>query len=82
MPQVVGTELRVLRAVAKLKQAEPIIIGRKVGISSHYAEYLANYLTRYGYFTQHGRRFSLTPEGRWLLEQRAVGERAAKGMEE
>ena len=78
MPQVVGTELRVLKAVAQLKGAEPIIIGRKVGISSHYAEYLGNYLVRYGYLTSSGRKFILTPEGRWLLEQRAEGERAAR----
>ena len=75
---VVGTELKVLRVVAELGQADPIRVGQRAGIASHYADYLCKNLLRDGYLTKLGRRFSLTPEGEWLLEKKAEAERAVK----
>lgn len=79
---VVGTELKVLRAVAELKAADSITIARRMGFSSHYVEYLAKNLSREGYLTRSGRKFSLTPEGEWLLEKKAEAEGASRAVEE
>ena len=75
---VVGTELKVLRAVAELGQADTIRVGQKAGIASHYADYLCKNLMRDGYLTKLGRRFSLTPVGEGLLEKKAEAERAVR----
>lgn len=79
---VVGTELKVLRAIAELKAADVITISRKIGYSSHYVEYLAKNLSRDGFLTRSGRKFSLTPEGEWLLEKKAEAEGVSRAVEE
>ena len=78
---VVGTELKVLRAVAELGQADTIRVGQRVGIASHYADYLCKNLMRDGYLTKLGRRFSLTPAGEGLLEKKAEAERVVRSNE-
>lgn len=65
---VVGSERKVLRVVQGLKGATKGEIGKKMGMSSDYVEYLCQYLVLGGYLAETKgpmvlRRYSLTPEG-------------------
>ena len=66
---VTANELKVLRVLKELKEADPIALDSKMGITSAYADYLCRYLTKNGYLERNGRRYRLTPAGQKALEE-------------
>jgi len=62
-------ELKVLRALRELGEADGAAVGAKIYLGSPMADYLCRYLTTKELVERVGRRYSLTPTGQRALEE-------------
>jgi len=63
-----ANELRVLKALRELGEADGRAVGSKVNMGSEMADYLCRYLTTKELVQRVGRKYTLTPAGQKALE--------------
>jgi len=63
-----ANELRALKALRELGQADGRMVGSQLGMGSSMADYLYHYLTTKELVQRAGRRYTLTPAGQKTLE--------------
>ena len=64
-----ANELRVLKALRELGEADGRAVGSKVNMGSEMADYLCRYLTTKELVRRAGRKYTLTPAGQKALEE-------------
>ena len=79
MPTPTAQERKILKAVAEVRACDHILVSRKVGISSDYANQLCRYLSRWGYLEKRGNRYSLTETGQEAALKEIEREALRKG---
>ncbi len=62
-------ELKVLRALRELGEADGAAVGDKIYLGSAMADYLCRYLTTKELVERVGRKYALTPAGQEALEE-------------
>jgi len=68
---VTANELKVLKTLRELREADGRAVGSKIGMGSEMADYLCRYLTTKELVRRVGRRYTLTPAGQEALEEAA-----------
>lgn len=79
MPTPAAQERKILKAIAEARACDHILVSRKVGISSDYADQLCRYLARWGYLEKRGRRYTLTETGQEVALKEIEREAQKKG---